>query len=609
LPFFEYFELAFRYFRQPRKEYEAIQTMLTVIVPVSNMAGHLKSFTDFLDAGINVGFRFIVVHDKRDELTGPELEEIVSRYSNTRVTLHEVSFGNPGETRNYGIQHVETDWVCFWDSDDEPMVENFREMIETAERNQKNIAIGCFESLNKTKTNFLSHKFPSQGLDEVAKNPGIWRWAFRLDRVGSIRFPALWMGEDSIFLARLFLHENEIFYFGKVVYRYIQWSENQLTRNTAAIQELKLSISILKTTVVSQSVQGNSFAKKILRRQIYSGIKSGKSSLKLLALCSLVYTFSNLPQKSRNRNDSAKYLLNKNITVSTSGGLGNQLFQISAGQYFSNGTGFNLDFGLSAGDTSVLEEYLLPEGVTLFGSSTVPRFFRLVHNIGLRLGRFNNNGIPKILLTKIIAAILAGYLKREVRIQNDTNKFFLRNGFESESYLIGYFQDARYASYARAYIESILLTSPSAFFQSELQEIMKDKPLIIHVRLGDYSSEEKFGIPSAEYFSKAIDFLNSGDESRKIWIFSNQPDIAVTLLPDLSTKKFKIVKSDQLSTGETLELMKYGSDYIISNSTFSWWGAFLRKDQSARVIAPQPWFKALPSSEHLCPDDWVRIPI
>jgi hypothetical protein len=299
--------------------------------------------------------------------------------------------------------------------------------------------------------------------------------------------------------------------------------------------------------------------------------------------------------------------VNKKITVSASGGLGNQLFQISAGQYFSNGTGFNLDFGLSGGDISVLEEYLLPKGLTLFGSSRVPRFFRRVHNIGLRLGRFKEIGLPKMLLTETVTALLGKYLKRKVYIQNNSNKFFLRNSFESESYLIGYFQDARYASYARACIESISLASPSAFFQSELQEIMNVKPIIIHGRLGDYSSEEKFGIPSTEYFSKAIDFLGSGDENRKIWIFSNQPELAVTLLPDLSTKNFKIVKSDQLSTGETLELMKYGSDYIISNSTFSWWGAFLRKDQSARVIAPQPWFKALPSSEHLCPDDWVRI--
>ena len=148
--------------------------MLTVIVPVSNMAGNLKNFHEFLAAGIRAGFNFIVVHDIQDELTGPELDHIVSKYSPTKVSLHEVKFGNPGDTRNYGIQYVKTDWICFWDSDDEPIVENFSKMIELAEINQKKIAIGWFQSVDHIHSDLKFEVIPFLGLDQVSRNPGIW---------------------------------------------------------------------------------------------------------------------------------------------------------------------------------------------------------------------------------------------------------------------------------------------------------------------------------------------------------------------------------------------------------------------------------------------------
>ena len=581
--------------------------MLTVIVPVSNMAGNLKNFNDFLAAGIRAGFNFIVVHDKQDDHTGPELDDIASKYSPTKVTLHEVKFGNPGDTRNYGIQYVETDWICFWDSDDEPNVENFSKMIELAEIDQKKIAIGWFQSVDHMHSDLKFRVNPFLGLDQVSKNPGIWRWAFKLERVGTARFPGIRMGEDSIFLAKLRVDDYEIFRYEEIVYRYIRWSDNQLTRNSNAIQDLEHAISILQSTVKSQGNPANSFARKVLRRQIYSAIRHGKASLKAKALSSLLISFLDSLPVFKNKTISDNNSKNREITISASGGLGNQLFQISAGHFFSKGENFNLDFRLSGGDPSVLAEFLLPSEISLQKSLEQPRFFQRVHNLGLRLSRFRSSGLLKMFASRAIEFILAIFLRKNVHVQVNASNPFLNEDFESETYLIGYFQDYRYAIYSQPFIEKLILTSPSSYFQNELKDILADRPIIVHVRLGDYVKEKKFGIPTYEYFNRAFEYLKIAEDKRKIWMFSNQPEIALSLLPESITTEIRIVRNDQLSTGETLELMKYGSDYIISNSTFSWWGAFLRKDKTARVIAPLPWFKSLPSSEHLCPEDWVRI--
>ena len=58
------------------------------------------------------------------------------------------------------------------------------------------------------------------------------------------------------------------------------------------------------------------------------------------------------------------------------------------------------------------------------------------------------------------------------------------------------------------------------------------------------------------------------------------------------------------STAVTFEIMRLGFGYVIANSCFSWWSAFLRYDKNAKVIAPETWFKALESPKCLFPSDW-----
>jgi len=59
---------------------------------------------------------------------------------------------------------------------------------------------------------------------------------------------------------------------------------------------------------------------------------------------------------------------------------------------------------------------------------------------------------------------------------------------------------------------------------------------------------------------------------------------------------------------EDLRLMSLCNHFIIANSSFSWWGAWLSRNKSKIVIAPSKWFQKIKynDSDRL-PKEWIRI--
>ena len=56
------------------------------------------------------------------------------------------NFGSPGRSRNAGLSLATGRWIAFWDSDDEICVDQFIKMITNAEKLNRNICIGEFET-------------------------------------------------------------------------------------------------------------------------------------------------------------------------------------------------------------------------------------------------------------------------------------------------------------------------------------------------------------------------------------------------------------------------------------------------------------------------------
>ena len=128
------------------------------------------------------------------------------------------------------------------------------------------------------------------------------------------------------------------------------------------------------------------------------------------------------------------------------------------------------------------------------------------------------------------------------------------------------------------------------------------------MRLGDYQGEDQFGIPSSDYYENAIESLWVTGIYKKIWLFSDQPEDAIQRIPQKYREITRVISSIGLESAETLMIMTLCHGYVIANSSFSWWGAFLRENQNAPVIAPQPWFISLVEPSELVPSQWTRLP-
>jgi len=126
----------------------------------------------------------------------------------------------------------------------------------------------------------------------------------------------------------------------------------------------------------------------------------------------------------------------------------------------------------------------------------------------------------------------------------------------------------------------------------------------IHVRRGDYLNLQDYHkVQSIDYY---INAYNEMGHDKKYLIFSDDTEWC--------KKNFDFIKNKVIIEGNTdyqdLYLMSLCKNNIICNSTFSWWGAWLNKNNNKKVIAPKNWFG--PKYSHLVIDDvfcegWVVI--
>jgi hypothetical protein len=305
----------------------------------------------------------------------------------------------------------------------------------------------------------------------------------------------------------------------------------------------------------------------------------------------------------------------KRVHIFLTGGLGNQLFQLAAALHLSeNGKVFVYDkIGrprVNAIQRPEIESLKLPDNVFI-KSIRFNLFISKVVGFNLRSG-FNPSNLEakgRKLITFISALICSIFLKRPLNLVKSQSLGFDPKIFplRRNSILVGYFQ-------THEHIDSIDLQnfvnfppSPNEKIRSYIELALEEKPLILHVRLGDYVQEEDIGILHSSYYENCLKLAWDNQRYKKIWLFSDQPIQAEEKIPANYKRFVRVIDSTGLSSAETLELLTLGDGYIIANSTFSWWGAYLRKNQSADVYTPQPWFKNLSEPQNIVPHEWKRV--
>ena len=268
--------------------------LLSIIVPIHNMAGKLQNLELSLKASkeLNLPVSFILVHDGLDEVTNKEVSDLAVSYKAKYLNL---VVNSPGLARNYGLQHADSEWVAFWDSDDIGSVKEAISSIRNSPLNTDFILAGYSQMSQRTKiVNQVST--PIGNFPMAMINPGIWRFIFRRSAIVNTNFPPYRMGEDQVFLARLLINESSVYFSDKNVYLYVDGEGGQLTKDKKAVSEILLAIDEI-TQIITHNSRQYSYLRVMRTRMITTALKH-----KLIPLYKALILFSgssSVPAKKR----------------------------------------------------------------------------------------------------------------------------------------------------------------------------------------------------------------------------------------------------------------------------------------------------------------------
>ena len=150
--------------------------------------------------------------------------------------------------------------------------------------------------------------------------------------------------------------------------------------------------------------------------------------------------------------------------------------------------------------------------------------------------------------------------------------------------LWGFFQTEKYFKHIEDQIRKDFTFKKQ--IRDECKEIIEevfDNPIALHVRRGDFLiNHANHHNLSMDYYAKA---LSKFDKKRQVVVFTDDPKWAFEqeLFAD-----DRFIISNEVGPYHDLYLMTQCDDFIIANSTFSWWGAWLAN--RGTVIAPKKWF-------------------
>lgn len=248
------------------------------------------------------------------------------------------------------------------------------------------------------------------------------------------------------------------------------------------------------------------------------------------------------------------------IVVAIQGGLGNQLFQYAyARALLERGHTVTLDISFYDTNTKYTKrEYLLDNFL-------IDKRFLI-----------KKEGTKQKFLTRLLNKFDVDRRVRYVPVSNNADNFFADGYYVSEKY----FSEIR-----DIIIKDLALKNKSEKYKEwEARILSSKKSLMIHARRTDHIINKTFTRIEAPYYEEALKHF---DDDCEIFGFS---DNAEWLADAINNRPITMVSGQGLTDYEELMLMSLGQNFIIANSTYSWWGAWLSAHKNKKIVALKKWY-------------------
>jgi hypothetical protein len=283
------------------------------------------------------------------------------------------------------------------------------------------------------------------------------------------------------------------------------------------------------------------------------------------------------------------------IVVRLAGGLGNQMFQYSAGRSLAERRGVELVL-----DTSWTLEVDRPYELSCFDLEARIRPVWEVARVP--------NPSPAVRTLQRARPSRRPFLTvlSEDRATNSFNPEVLTA--PDYTYLCGWWQFEDYFIDHVPTIRRAFEFSPMAAESEQIAAEIRNAPAVsVHVRRGDYLDHAHLGFLNESYYSRAVETIQNAVGEIRLFIFSDDPSWCVEHLSFSAPVTFVERPLEAERDWEGMCLMSLCCHHVIANSTYSWWGAWLNPSPSKLVVAPTKWVLNDKRIGDPVPAGWIRI--
>jgi len=311
----------------------------------------------------------------------------------------------------------------------------------------------------------------------------------------------------------------------------------------------------------------------------------------------IIYVFSSITTKILHK-DFTSLKNNKFIVVKIMGGLGNQLFQFA---FYLEKKVHRHHNEIVLIDIDYYNKYDIHNGYELYNifginaqnmddflAEKYPLILKYLKCIDyLRkfdaFGKFKKLGLSYIEITD--EAFLTSFPDRNLH-----NVIFFNGFWTSKTY---------WDKITNEIHNAFVFPQLTGDYLLELKKSIEcSESVSIHIRRGDYVTNDLFVTLSEDYYLKAITLTSNLVRTPVFYVFSDDIDFCKRMIKKIYNGLSNVVFveiNDQRNYLD-LQLMSLCKHNIIANSTFSWWAAELNKNSGKTIIAPQIYYTDTPSN-------------
>ncbi|MCD7882323.1 MAG: alpha-1,2-fucosyltransferase [Lachnospiraceae bacterium] len=270
------------------------------------------------------------------------------------------------------------------------------------------------------------------------------------------------------------------------------------------------------------------------------------------------------------------------IFLNLTGGLGNQLFEYAFARKFQKKTGTPIQISTYEISRFIenrqpsINQYKLNDGV----SFTTRKFPWYVDR---------RNYLAKILRRVSPSMFFNIFSKRGAFVWYEDKYIEIPNTNSKDVYIGGYWQSENYFREILPILRKEFVPRKMPMESKRLLEEIKGEEdnVCLHVRRGDYflTKNDIYQVCTLDYFNSAVAKMREHTNGR-IYVFSDDIEWCQYNLNIKGEHKFVTFNNPDFLD---LYLMSNCSNFIISNSTFSWWAQELSSNPKKVVIAPSKW--------------------